>query len=36
MRATLDSLDFFLYNRKLRNNANFYPLKQSVFGGRGL
>lgn len=25
MRATLDRLDFSIYNRKLHNNANTYP-----------
>lgn len=36
MRATLDRLDFSIYNEKLRNDADSYPKKHLVFGGRGL
>ncbi len=32
MRATLDRLDFSIYNEKLRNDADSYPKNTSFLG----
>lgn len=35
MRATLDRLDFSIYNEKLRNDADSYPQNTSFWGVGG-
>ena len=35
MRATLDRLDFSIYNEKLRNDADSYPKNTSFLGVGG-